>query len=372
VFPPWLIFLRVLWQLYGEELEQEREEEGDIPLTAFQLHGVWRARRILQDFGGVVVADEVGLGKTFIAGEILNACAKNRQRALLVCPAALRDTTWAKFLGAHGISRMVEMVSYDELARDQQFYNERRPLATQRHLSQSIEDYALVVVDEAHNYRNPDTRYRAAVLRQLLFGQRKDVVLLTATPVNNSLWDMYYLLRFFLRALAGRGIVNIRDRFKAAAKQDPSNLNPDFLYPIIDAITVKRTRGFVKKFYADATIRGPDGVSRPIVFPKAVAITLRYSLDNMAPGLFDAVSDALDPVGGTDVISFARYAPDAFLLDKDEADAEAADTVAGLLRSGLLKRFEWPGALRAARAITSDPAIRRAARMLDGGRGSCR
>ena len=53
-FPPWLIFMRVLWQLYGEELEQEREEEGDIPLTAFQLHEVWRARRILKDFGGVI------------------------------------------------------------------------------------------------------------------------------------------------------------------------------------------------------------------------------------------------------------------------------------------------------------------------------
>jgi hypothetical protein len=235
------------------------------------------------------------------------------------------------------------MVSYDELARDRQFQDERRPLAIGRHLSQSIEDYALVVVDEAHNYRNPNTPYRAAVLRQLLFGQRKDVVLLTATPVNNTLWDMYYLLRFFLRqdsALASRGIVNIRDRFKAAAKQDPSNLNPDFLYPIIDAITVKRTRGFVKKFYADATLRGPDGISRPIVFPKAVAITLRYDLDRMAPGLFDAVADALDPLSGTDVISFARYAADAFLLDLDYADAEAAETVAGLLRSGLLKRFE--------------------------------
>src|SRR5260370_34665620 len=128
--------MRVLWQLYGEELEEERQEEGDIPLTAFQLHGVWRARRILRDFGGVVIADEVGLGKTFIAGEILNACANNRQRALLVCPAALRDTTWRKFLLSHGISRMVEMVSYEQLARDQQFHDERRPLATQRHLTQ--------------------------------------------------------------------------------------------------------------------------------------------------------------------------------------------------------------------------------------------
>jgi hypothetical protein len=342
-FPPWLIFLRVLWQLYGEELEQEREEEGDIPLTAFQLHGVWRARRILKDYGGVIVADEVGLGKTFIAGEILNACAKNRQRALLICPAALRDTTWKRFLLNYNIGRFVEMVSYDELSRDRQFHDERRPLATQDVLSQDISDYALVVVDEAHNYRNPNASYRAAVMRRLLFGQRKDVVFLTATPVNNSLWDLFHLLRFFVRqdsAFAARGVVGIHDRFRAAAKQDPANLSPDFLFPIIDAITVKRTRGFVKKYYAGDTIRGPDGVMRPIVFPKAVPITVRYNLEKLAPGLFDAVVDALDPVNGGNVVAFARYAPDRFLLEQDEDMAEAVEGASGLLRSGLLKRFE--------------------------------
>jgi len=341
-FPPWLIFMRILWQLYGEELEQEREEEGDIPLTAFQLHGVWRARRILKDFGGVIVADEVGLGKTFIGGAILEACAKNRQRALLVCPAALRPT-WDKFLTAHNIGRFVEMISYDQLARDQQFHGDRRPDATGRHLRMELDEYALIVVDEAHNYRNPDSPYRADVLRHLLFGQRKDLVLLTATPVNNSLWDLYNLMRFFLRqesALAAQGIINIRERFKAAAKQDPASLSPDFLYPIIDAITVKRTRAFVKKYYAGDTIRGPDGVMRPIVFPKAVTISVRYNLDSIAPGLFDAVADALDPVNGGNVIAFARYAPGAFLLDQDDDEADSAETASGLLRSGLLKRFE--------------------------------
>ncbi|MFB9972301.1 helicase-related protein [Pseudoroseomonas cervicalis] len=342
-FPPWLIFMRILWQLYGEELEQEREEPGDIPLTAFQLHGVWRARRILKDFGGVIVADEVGLGKTFIGGAILEACAKNRQRALLVCPAALR-TNWEKFLEAHNIGRFVQMVSYDQLARDRQLRDPQlRPDSVGQHLNFELDEYALVVVDEAHNYRNPDSPYRAAALRRLLFGQRKDVVLLTATPVNNSLWDLFHLQRFFIRQdsrLAQRGIISIRDRFKAAAKQDPANLSPDFLYPIIDAITVKRTRGFVKKFYAGDTIRGPDGVMRPIMFPKAVAITVRYHLDGLAPGLFDAVVHALDPVNGGNVLSFARYAPSAYLLEEDEDREEAAETAAGLLRSGLLKRFE--------------------------------
>lgn len=342
-YPPWMIFMRVLWQLYGEELEQEREEEGDIPLTAFQLHGVWRARRIVRDYGGVIVADEVGLGKTFIAGEILNECAKNRQRALLVCPAALRDTTWRRFLDHFGISRFVEMVSYDELSRDRQFADPSRPLARQQKLQREMDEYALVVVDEAHNYRNADAPYRAGVLRQLLFGHRKDVVLLTATPVNNSLWDLYNLMRFFVRqdsALGRQGIVSIRDRFRTAAKLDPATLNPDFLYPIIDAITVKRTRGFVKKHYTGETIRGPDGVMRPIVFPKAVASSVRYDLDQLAPGLFDAVADALDPTNGSNVLAFARYAPGSFRADCGDDESEASESAAGLLRSGLLKRFE--------------------------------
>ena len=341
-FPPWLIFMRILWQLYGADLEQEREEVGDIPLTAFQLHGVWRARRILKELGGVIVADEVGLGKTFIGGAMLDACARNRQRALLVCPAALRPT-WQRFLQTHNIGRFVEMVSYDQLARDRQFHSEQRPDATGHHLQAELDDYALILVDEAHNYRNPAAPSRAAVLRHLLSGPRKDVVLLTATPVNNSLFDFYHLMRFFLRqdsALASRGIIKIYERFKVAAKEDPDNLSPDFLYPIIDAVTVKRTRSFVRKHYAGETIRGPDGALHPIVFPKAVPITVRYELDKLAPGLFEAVADALDPDHGKAVVSFARYAPGAFLLEPDEDGPEEAEAAAGLLRSGLLKRFE--------------------------------
>ncbi|WP_376098142.1 helicase-related protein [Roseomonas sp. CCTCC AB2023176] len=341
-YPPHLIFLRMLWQLYGAELDQERQEVGDIPLTAFQKHGVHRAQTILRQYGGVIVADEVGLGKTFIAGEILNACARNRQRALLVCPAALRDTTWKRFLHEYGTSRFIECVSFDELSRDRQFHDPRRPLATQAVLGEPIEDYALVVVDEAHNYRNPGAPYRAEVLTRLLAGPRKDVVLLTATPVNNSLWDLYHLVHFFLKqhgALAPLGIVDFHERFKDAARQDPYDLSPDFLYPVIDAVTVKRTRAFVRKHYSNEEIV-IGGVKRPIQFPKAVPISVRYDLDRAAPGLFDAVADALDPEHGRHVLSFARYTPDAYLLDATEEEREAAGAASGLLRSGLLKRFE--------------------------------
>jgi SNF2 family DNA or RNA helicase len=77
------------------------------------------------------------------------------------------------------------------------------------HLTFDKDDYAMVVIDEAQAYRNPDT-IRAAALRKLLEGTpTKDLVLLTATPVNNSLWDLYYLLSYFIRndaAFAHAGI----------------------------------------------------------------------------------------------------------------------------------------------------------------------
>jgi len=226
-YPPYLIYLRVLYALYGAELDQEKEElgaGGEIPLTTFQKHGVWRALRILRKFGGVLIADGVGHVKTFIAGEIVRLYRERRQRVLLVCPAALRDSTWREFLHEHQL--FVECQSYEQLARDRQLGGD------QDHLRSRIDEYALVLVDEAHNYRNPDTPTRAAVLRRLLMGQRRDLVLLTATPVNNSLWDLYHLLRYFVRqdaALADRGVLSIRERFKDAMREDPFNLNPDLL-----------------------------------------------------------------------------------------------------------------------------------------------
>ncbi len=268
---------------------------------------------------------------------------KRRQRCVLICPAQLRDSTWAKFRATHFLGD-VECLSYEELAIDRQIAC-ANPDQFQDKLARPLQEYQLVVVDEAHNYRNPDTPTRSAVLRKLLWGQRRDVLLLTATPVNNSLWDLYHLLRYFVRQdafLAERGILSIRERFDEAAREDPTALSPDVLYPIIDATTVKRTRQFVKKHYGGDTITLPDGRIATIVFPAPQAITVRYKVTGALSALFDLIEVFLDPDQGSRAICFARYTPDLYLVgdaSADDDEARAAATV-GLLRSGLLKRFE--------------------------------
>ena len=338
---PQLVYLRMLWELYGEELEAEAADEGapQIHLTSFQSDGLWRARRILKEHNGVVIADEVGLGKTFLAGELIREAAlERRQRVLVITPATLRDGPWRAFISEHLLP--VELVSYEELMADGRLNPEHTDAVK---LKAAINDYAMVVIDEAHNLRNPSTQ-RAQALRQLLGGSPpKKLVMLTATPVNNSLWDLYHLLGYFLRndaAFADVGIRSLRDHFAAAMAKGPDDLTPEHLFDVLDAVAVRRTRAFVKRFYPNDTIK-VGGQDQQIVFPTPRVRKVSYSLDAAMPGFFDRFARALDPDAGAEdsgALSLARYCPSQYRLDR-QADTYEIQ-LAGLLRSGLLKRFE--------------------------------
>ena len=114
---PWSVYLRMLWELYGEHLADENPfVQTGLNLTRFQADGVARMERLLDEHGGVLVADEVGLGKTFLAGEVIYRTANiNRQRVLIVAPAALKSSMWEPFLETHDFSRWVKVYSYEEV-----------------------------------------------------------------------------------------------------------------------------------------------------------------------------------------------------------------------------------------------------------------
>jgi hypothetical protein len=352
-YNPYLIYLRMLFERYGAEVEAQAEQEGTgLRLTTFQQDGVWRAKRILEAFDGVVIADGVGLGKSFIAGELIReAVVDRRQRVLLVTPAALRDGPWAAFLAEHQLG--VESVSYEELTADPLL----NPGARGTGLRYEPNHYALVVIDEAHAYRNPDTQ-RAGVLRRLLAGSPpKRLVLLTATPVNNSLWDLYYLLGYFISndgEFASSGIPSLKQHFAEAMATDPEDLSPNKLFDVLDAIAVRRTRHFVKKYYPHDTV-SIRGTEVPVTFPTPEPITVEYNFDEVLPGFFRRFAHALDCADveecdhelGPDAptLRLARYTPSFFRHDRRQRldvneQLQREVNLAGLLRAGLLKRFE--------------------------------
>ncbi|MFC7527581.1 helicase-related protein [Actinoplanes sp. GCM10030250] len=344
------VFLRMLYELYGADLDAEPPAESHLGLTAFQADGVWRARRILDRRKGVIIADEVGLGKTFLAGELLyEATVERRQKALIIAPATLRDSTWDPFLREKTLR--ADIVSYEQLVAGIDDAGARTAAL------QALDEYALVVVDEAHAMRNDKTQ-RAEALRKVLSGPiAKDLVLLTATPVNNTLSDLYNLITYFTSndaAFSDIGIPSLRAYFDRAMAMNPDDLSPEHLFDVLDEVAVRRTRRFVRNHYVGDRVV-INGVEREISFPTCRVVRVDYNLDEVLPGVFDDLAVALgadvsdeslneslaagvllDDPG--EVLTMARYVPSRFLLHGDTEQYEAQN--AGLLRSNLLKRFE--------------------------------
>ena len=347
--PPWIVFLRMLWELYRNDDDVEERPLG-LNLTGFQRDGVHRALRLLESIGGVLVCDEVGLGKTFIAGEIIyQATMRDRQRVLIITPAALKESTWIPFLRQFGLySNRVEVATYDDMR------------IGSKEFLQNLDEYALIVIDEAHNLRNPDAQRSKAVEAMMRGKFRKKMVLLTATPVNNSLWDLETLISYFVpndSQFASVGIPSIDAYIREAQRQDPTTLSPEHLFDLMNQVAVRRTRGFIKREYRGETLMTPSGQEVEIEFPTPQLHRISYDLSPAGERLVAEVVYALDsPMMGPDNpgktieqlirercddenrLSMARYVPSLYLLDDDIDWRQVVTT--GLLESILLKRLE--------------------------------
>lgn len=327
---PRTVYLRALLELHPPRPDDPSRatRPTGLELAPFQRDGYERARVIAREHGGVIYADGVGTGKTEIGLAFIEERTKeDGVYALVVAPAQLKGR-WQERIDQEKLSAQV--ISFQELASDEQLAPDAR--RARRHLNVRKDSYRLVLVDEAHALRNEDTAWYRAMER-LLGGEKKQVVLLTATPINNGLWDLYNLVMLFARhdrAFGGIGVDSVRNLFLAAGanERDPENLSPDVLYPLADAVSVRRDRAFIERTYEGATF--PDGT--PVRFPTPQLRTHRYDLDAAHPGLFETIAE------GIDALTMARYRPSAFELAGEETSVEAK--LAGLLKSGLLKRFE--------------------------------
>lgn len=153
-------------------------ELGTIDLHPHQIEAVDRLRAAMAEFGGALLADPVGRGKTFIALALVQA----ESTAIVVAPSVLRSM-WLQ--AAAAATRNIEFVSFETLSRR----------------AVNPENGDLLIVDEAHHARNPATK-RFASLSRLAY--RRDVLLLSATPIHNRRRDLCAVLSLFLGRRAGR------------------------------------------------------------------------------------------------------------------------------------------------------------------------
>jgi hypothetical protein len=224
-------------------------------LAPHQVPAFERLLAILHRFGGAVLADAVGLGKSWVSLAI--ACALDVPLTLAV-PAVLAPQ-WRGLLRRLGVQ--ARLITHESLSRDPP-PEPIRPAAAP----------SLIVVDEAHRFREPDTRrYRA--LARLAIGSR--VLLVTATPVHNRRADLLHLLRLFLRddALVGLGLASLA---AAARERTPC---PNAL-PILARLVVARSRRRIVEAW------------RELHFPaRSGAVTIRAA--SVVPALVPLVTDTV-------------------------------------------------------------------------------
>jgi Helicase conserved C-terminal domain/SNF2-related domain len=187
-------------------------------LLKHQVPAYERLWAILEQFGGGLLADAVGLGKSYVSLAIARTCSES---VALVVPAVLVHQ-WTTLARRVGLSPTV--LTHERLSR---------PTASQT----AVVKHRLVVVDEAHRFRSPTTRrYRA--LARLAIGAR--VLLVTATPVHNRPADLIHLFRLFLRddALVALGVPSL-------ARGARTGVSADEARRVIARLVVARSRGRV-------------------------------------------------------------------------------------------------------------------------------
>jgi superfamily II DNA or RNA helicase len=324
-YTPYQVFVKALYELFKDDTVTEGSDRTSLELASFQQEGFERAVRLLERHRACIVADAVGLGKTYIGLRLLDHyLIKDKRpgyvpRAVVVCPAQLRELVWVKKLDEFGIK--ADVVSQEEISR--QSFDVKR-----------FSKYDLVLVDESHNFRNSATnRYRN--LQKLIgSGKRnKRVVLLTATPINNSLYDLYHQILLLTRNNEAYyrewGISNLKGYFKDLTKGSVE-------------ITELLLQTMVRRSRQDVIKRQQAGeqifiAGKEIHFPSRQLEQFIYNFEDSFAGLYAGIANQIDQ------FNLAPYNIRAFKKKKnqqDEAQVKRNQALVALMKSLFLKRLE--------------------------------
>lgn len=377
-FTVYTLMLHHLFRDSGDEMDEERIVKSATgirntvvwkKLFKFQRDGVVGAIDKLNRFGGCIIADSVGLGKTFEALAIIKYHELRNDRVLVLAPKRLRDN-WTLYKANDKRNILAadrfnyDVLNHTDLSRDGGTSGD----IDLSHVNWG--NYDLVVIDESHNFRNKAThkgkesRYDRLMRRIIKEGVKTRVLMLSATPVNNRLADLRNQIAFVTEgddtALLEHGIASIEATTRKAqaqfnrwlamedAEKTPSKLVEmlgfDY-FTLLDHLTIARSRRHVEKYYGTAeTGRFPD---------RLPPINIKADVD--LAGEFRAIRDINLEIRR---LTLASYAPLRYVLPHKQAayDAKYSTQVRGgegffrqvdreeslihLLRVNVLKRME--------------------------------
>ncbi|WP_158622354.1 helicase-related protein [Corallococcus sp. CA047B] len=325
------MYLKVLSEFFLEMLQGADLTDSNPLLevmTTFQRAAYQQAKGILRRFGGVFLADVVGLGKTYIAMALLRYLQDTMDRHALVIAPPTVCPTWQALGEEFGVN--LRVLSHGRL-EDLPQYSQRQVL----------------VVDESHNFRNPTTRRYERIWEWLHpnnVPSRRQVLLLSATPQNNSPRDVMQQMKLFPENFTRLPFPgeSLEDFFKAVEAGRESLTN------VLQHVVVRRTRRFIQNHYKDAKlpVKKPTGGYDwvPIRFPTRVSgpeQCLRYRIeDTYGTGLYDRIIHLLGSM------EYPLYGLAAYVLEMHRDDSrmvgfrQAGQSLRGLFKVLLLKRLE--------------------------------
>ena len=324
-YTPYQVFLKALYELFKEDTLPEASVRTSLELASFQQEGFERAVRLLERHRGCIVADAVGLGKTFIGLRVLDHyLIKDRRpgyvpRAIVVCPAQLRDLVWLKKLDEFGIK--ADVLSQEEISR--KTFDIRR-----------YSKHDIIVVDESHNFRNSATNRYINLQKLIGSGKRtKRVLLLTATPINTSIYDLYHQILLLTRNTETYyrewGIYHLKTYFKALAKGGAE------ITELLLQTMVRRSRqDVIKRQLAGEEIYI---AGKKIRFPKRSLKQFTYNFEASFEGLYAGIANQIDS------LHLAPYNIRAFKKKRQKSDEEQVqknEALVALMKSLYLKRLE--------------------------------
>lgn len=376
---PNFIYYFVLYRIFSNTLGELDEEKIIKTKTGIKEHLVWKklykfqkdgvlgAIDKLEKYNGCIIADSVGLGKTFEALAIIKYYELRNDRVLVLCPRRLRDN-WTIYL--QNDERNVfcdDRFRYDVL--------NHTDLSRNSGMSGDINletvkwgNYDLVVIDESHNFRNnaPSkkqglSRYKKLMRDIIKSGVKTKVLMLSATPVNSKMNDLKNQVAFITEAddsaLTGAGITSIEQTLRRAqtcfnrwlnseardTRELLSSMNFDY-FQLLDLLTIARSRKHIEKYY------NLDDVGK---FPeRKVPVNVKEDID--VEGLFPPLKEVNRTIQR---LHLAAYSPLKYVLPEKrdeynkkydvETDGgsifkqlDREESLIHLMRINLLKRME--------------------------------